>query len=302
MRSASGSAILDVAPELSDPALLAAARDALAAALSGAVAPEPSDRRAAPARAFHAEGAERLLEEFASDGTDGLTDDEARARRHRDGPNRLPSDEGPSRLALFAEQFNSLPVAMLGVSSLFSLSTGGVADAVATLSVVGLNAVFGYVTEGQAEAAIHKLMDASGTTVTVRRGGRDLAVKSGDVVPGDVLIARPGTQVAADARLIACEGLMADESVLTGEAEPVRKDADARTEPDVPIGARPTMLHAGTLVTEGRGRALVVATGARTASAEIALLSGATERPRAPVEVELDALSGTLAKLSLAAC
>jgi len=302
LRPASGSAVLRVAPEMAESELVALARRAVARALSDR--PEPEARQAGhgPRTSWHAEPADRLVARLESDAEAGLSAAEAAERRARHGDNRLPGERGTPQVVLLARQFASLPVAMLGVSSVFSISTGGVADAVATLAVVGVNAVFGYITEGQAEAAISSLMDMSGESVAVLRGGQVVTVTSAAVVPGDILLARPGTQVAADARLIAADGLLVDESVLTGESDPVAKDPAAETAADAPIGARPTMLHAGTLVSEGEGRALVVATGAQTAAAEIALLSGGTERPRAPVEEELDALSGTLAKLSLAAC
>ncbi|MFP4571191.1 cation-translocating P-type ATPase [Rhodosalinus sp.] len=302
VRATSGNTILHVAPQIDDTVLLSLARQALARALQGGAAPAPTAPTPSAAARWHAEPSDSVLARFGSDAAAGLSSDEAARRLARHGPNRLPGDDPPSPLLRVAEQLSSLPVAMLAVSSVFSLSTGGVADAVATLTVVGVNAVFGYITEGQAEAAIASLMDISGAEVAVLRDGREATVRSGDLVPGDILLVRPGSQVAADARLISADGLLVDESVLTGESEPVAKDAGAETDRDAVIGARPTMLHAGTLVTEGAGRALVVATGARTAAAEIALLSGGTQRPRAPVEVELDRLSGTLAKLSLAAC
>ena len=302
MRIASGSAILHVSAGRPDEAVIAAVRAALRQARGAAPAPSSPRSGAAGAPAWHARSAAQVARELGTCAETGLDGGEAARRLARHGENRLPQDRPPSQLALLGRQFASLPVAMLGVSSAFSLSTGGVADAAATLAVVGLNAVFGYVTEGQAEAAINSLMDVSGETVEVVRGGAAMRVRSAEIVPGDVLIARAGIHVAADARLVEAAGLLVDESVLTGESEPVRKEAGARPAADAPISGRPTMLHSGSFVTEGAGRAVVVATGTRTAAAEIALLSGGTQRPQAPVEAELDALGARLARLSLVAC
>ncbi|MYM55194.1 cation-translocating P-type ATPase [Thalassovita mangrovi] len=254
------------------------------------------------ATAWHSLPAETVAQRLGADPQTGLGAAEARARLARDGANMLPQHRRPSQFSILAEQFQSLPVAMLAGSAAVSMVTGGVADAAATLVVVAINGVFGYVTEGQAEATMHALIDSSSDKVTVLRDGRETDLRAADIVRGDIVLARPGTVVAADARVLSAERLKVDESALTGETEPVRKLPDLVVGEDTPIGDRPTMLHAGTLITEGRGRALVVETGADTAAARIALLSQTASRPRAPVETELDALGAQLAKLSLAAC
>ena len=301
-RAPSGSLIVHVDPGLAPEAVIAAIQAAY-------VGPDPKEEPARPAASppaattpWHSLGPETVLGRVEADATRGLTAAQARARRARDGANVLPADAPRAQLALFAEQFESLPVAMLAGSAVVSLATGGVADAVATLSVVMVNAVFGYVTEGQAEASIHSLMDSSTESVTVLRDGQELRLRAAEVVRGDIYIARPGTVIAGDARVIQAEGLRVDESALTGETEPVAKQAVAELPCDAPIGERPTMLHSGTLVAEGQGRAVVVETGTGTAAARIALLSQSAARPRAPVETELDALGRRLVKLSLAAC
>ncbi|MGC9367998.1 MAG: cation-translocating P-type ATPase [Paracoccaceae bacterium] len=303
VRAGTGSVILH-APRGPDMAeVLAALRHALARARAGGAQPVPR-ARAAPCEgpAWHALPPDTIARRLEADPAGGLSEGEARARLARHGFNVLPQAERRSEFSLFAEQFESLPVAMLGVSAAVSLATGGVADAVATLSVVLANAVFGYVTEGQAEARIHQLMDSSAEKVTVLRGGREQVIRAAELVPGDIYIARPGVQIAADARVIAAERLRLDESALTGETLPVEKLPGAAVEEGAPIGARPTMLHAGTLVAEGRGRGLVTATGRDTVAAQIALLSQTASRPRAPVEKELDRLGGLLVKVSLGAC
>lgn len=302
-RAGTGSVILHLVEALDDTALLHLIRQALTRAESAPapgqakqVAPEPDSE------AWHARSTDETARLLQTDPKTGLPSDTAAERLRTYGANVLPQDKGESRLELFLKQFQSLPVAMLGGSAAVSLATGGVADAVATLAVVGINAVFGYATEGQAEVAIHKLMDQSFQIVPVLRDGREVRIPASEIVPGDVLVVRPGIPISADARLIRSEKLRADESALTGETFPVEKDAQAEVEQGAPIGGRPTMLHAGTLVAEGRGLALVTETGSRTAAARIALLSQTATRPRAPVEQELDQLGDRLAVVSLAAC
>ncbi|MHC0053059.1 cation-translocating P-type ATPase [Actibacterium sp. D379-3] len=305
----SGSVIVHTDRSQGTGAVIAALRDLLAAPPKAPAADATVRARApqivvAPADAmpWHSLSRTRVVQELETDPEQGLSAQAAAERLRRDGRNLLPQDKPRSRLSLFTEQFESLPVAMLAGSAAVSLATGGIADAAATLSVVLVNAVFGFVTEGQAEASIHSLMDRSTEPVAVLRGGREVTLPAADVVRGDIYLARPGTQVAADARVIAADRLKLDESALTGETLPVSKFPDAEVAADAPIGSRPTMLHAGTLVAEGRGRAIVVATGRNTAAAQIALLSQTASRPQAPVEAELDRLGSALVKVSLAAC
>lgn len=304
VRHNSGSIILHARPDLPIDEVFAAVRDALSRKAEDAplaTAPRPAAELADTAH-WHSLTPGEIARQLETDAARGLSATAAAQRLKRDGPNLLPEGETRSQVSLFAEQFESLPVAMLAGSAVVSLATGGIADALATLSVVLVNAVFGYVTEGQAEAAIHSLMDNSGESVVVLRDGAEVTVRAAEVVRGDIYVARPGTQIAADARIIAADRLKVDESALTGETLPVGKHADATVERNAPVGARPTMIHAGTLVAEGHGQAIVVATGRETSAARIALLSQTASRPQAPVEAELDRLGTMLVKVSLAAC
>lgn len=304
LRESTGSLVIHAAPDLRSETLIDLVRTAYVRPFASqpgrpqhVAKPEP-----AVTAPWHSLPVETVSQRLGTDPRSGLSSEEARSRLARDGPNVLPQHKRPSRFKIFTEQFETLPVGMLAGSAVVSLATGGIADAVATLSVVMINGVFGYVTEGQAEASIHALIDSSVDKVTVLRDGREMVLRASDVVRGDIMLALPGTVVAADARVILAERLKVDESALTGETEPVGKRPGLAVSEDAPIGNRPTMLHAGTLVTEGRGRAAVVETAANTAAARIAMLSQTASRPRAPVEVELDALGAQLAELSLAAC
>lgn len=301
VRAATGSVILRLDAPLGEHEIVATVRRTLMAAGDGAPVQETHAATAAGPR-WHSLTVGDTLARTGTDGTAGLTEDEARARLQRLGANRLPASSQRSQAAMLAAQFQSLPVAMLLGSATVSVATGGVADAAATIAVVLLNATLGYVTEGQAEASIARLMDSSDETVTVVRGGvaRDIAAHG--LVPGDLMVMRAGRIVPADARLVAARRLRVDESALTGETLPVAKRPEADVPDHVPLGERPTLLHSGTLVAEGEGRAVVVATGGATVAARIARISDAAQRPRAPVEAELDRMGSTLAKLALGAC
>lgn len=258
----------------------------------------------AAAKTWHDRSADDILAELASDAALGLSSGSARDRLRAEGPNLLPHVASRSRVAALLDQFRSLPMMMLAGSAVVSVATGGAADALATLVVVAANGVLGYVTEGEAERVISALTadDAQKAQARVIRDGVDIEIPAAELVSGDLYLVSAGRPIAADARLIHADRLMLDESVLTGETLPVQKRADIRLPAEAPISERPTMLHAGTVVAEGRGQAVVVATGANTVSARIAALGNRAERPRAPVEMELDRLGARLAHLSLGAC
>lgn len=301
-RAWSGSVILHITGALSDADLEHAVLRGLKRPPDLAVQHPATPVAADGERAWHSLSVDATSRLLDTNPDAGLSMAEAAARLARHGENRLQSAARRSPLSLFAEQFESLPVVMLMGSAAVSAATGGLADAAATMSVVLINATFGFVTEGQAEASISKLMDSSDEIVTVIREGRQMTLRASDIVPGDIVHVQPGRVIPADARVLAAHRLKVDESALTGETIPVAKARDADVAQDAPIGARPTVLHAGTLVSEGEGRGAVVATGARTASARIALLSESAARPRAPIEAELDRLGELLVKLSLTAC
>jgi Ca2+-transporting ATPase len=133
----------------------------------------------------------------------------------------------------------------------------------------------------------------------VRRDGVERLLPRADLVPGDVMLLRPGHAVPADGRLIAVGGLQTNESALTGEALPVTKSLEPVTERDAPIGDRTDMVYAGTTVAEGTGEAIVTATGAKTELGRIRALVAEAQAPRTPLERQLDDTGRQLALASL---
>jgi Ca2+-transporting ATPase len=266
-----------------------------------------------PAQPWHLLEAHDLLEQLDSHSALGLIRSEALARLKKFGPNVLPESVPRSNFSIFIDQFKSLPVALLGVAAGISVATAGIADAVVIATVVLINAVIGYVTESQAEKTIHSLKTLVRPQALVVRDGAAEEIKAEEVVPGDVLVLRPGTYVTADARLIEAHHLTVDESALTGESLPVSKTTERipfseplpnagelRTE--VALADRTNMVYMGTLVTGGQGLALVVATGRFTEIGQIQLLVGESQTPETPMERQLNTMGTQLVLISGAVC
>ena len=153
-------------------------------------------------------------------------------------------------------------------------------------AIVVLNAVLGYVQQARAERAVDALQRMSSPTATVVRDGEQLRVPAGELVPGDLLILAEGDTVAADARLLSAATLKVSEASLTGESEPVLKDARTLAEPAA-LGGRINMVFNGTAVTQGVGRAIVTATGMATQLGQIAGLLHATREDPTPLQREI---------------
>jgi Ca2+-transporting ATPase len=135
---------------------------------------------------------------------------------------------------------------------------------------------------------------------TVVRGARERRVPAREVVPGDVIVLATGDKVPADARLIEAVNLQSVEAALTGESAPVEKHIRMLEDEELPIGDRKNMTYAGTIITYGRGRAIVVATGMGTEFGRIARMLETVETGKTPLQQNLDRVGKTLARAALA--
>ena len=251
---------------------------------------------------WHRLPANKALALLESSPAIGLRPSDAAERLERFGPNRLPGVFSRSGLEILAEQFNNLPVALLGVSAALALVTGGVLEAIAIGCVIGLNAAIGYATENEAERTINALTDDERPPATVIRSGRRRQIPAEEVVPGDVVELTPGTVVAADARLIQADRLSIDESALTGESLPALKSVASLKKKILPLADRSNFVFMGTTVAGGSGRALVVATGAHTQLGLVSAMVGQARAPTTPLQRQLEGLGRKLVALSLGIC
>ena len=252
--------------------------------------------------AWHVLSVSIVFERLSTSAAHGLTSEVAQARLADVGANRLPVPRPKSTLAILAEHVTSLPVLLLGGAAALSIASGAALEAAAILAVVAANTTVGYVTERRVERILTSLQHATVPRALVRRDGQEQIVSAAALVPGDVLALRAGHEVPADARVVETEGLAVDESSLTGESVPVTKSAASLSDAVMALGDLVNMVHAGTVVAEGRGLAVVTTTGRHTELGRMRALVADTPTPPTPLERELDTTGRRLVALSLGAC
>jgi Ca2+-transporting ATPase len=234
-------------------------------------------------REWHALQGEEALVAIGSDGAAGLSPDEVEQRLARFGPNALPEQRRRSLLAVVLRQFQSPLIYLLLIAAGIAFALGHQSDTAVIVVVVIANALIGAVQEGRAERSLEALRRLASLRARLLRGGREEVVEARAIVPGDVLLLAAGDAVAADARLLDGAALEVAEAALTGESLPVPKDL-LPLAPDTPLADRRNMVYAGTHVTAGRARAVVIATGLATEIGRIATLAEAAVEPQTPLE------------------
>lgn len=234
-----------------------------------------------PETPWHALDGQACLQRLTAD-RHGLAGTEAAQRLQRHGPNALPAPERVPGWRRFLRHFNDPLILFLLAAALIALFVGHAVDAAVIVVVVTVNAVVGYVQEGNAEQALAALHTMLAPSARVLRDGARVQVDVATLVPGDVLMLEAGDRIPADARVLRARGLRVDESVLTGESVPAEKHADAVAE-GADLGSRTSMLYSGTLVAAGQATALVVATGPATEIGRIGTLLGQVETLTTPL-------------------
>lgn len=199
----------------------------------------------------------------------GLEPAEAKERLATDGPNQLSAaHRGPVAEAVISQLRNPLLWLLLFASVVGALA-GELANAGMVLVVLLSGSLISVFQEGRAGRALEELRQRVALRARVLRGGREEDVLATEVVRGDILVLGAGTMVAADAVLLTTRDLYMGEAALTGEPFPVEKRSDL-VDASAGVSARTNVVHMGTSVRSGMGRALVVETGAATAFGQVA--------------------------------
>ena len=241
----------------------------------------------------------------------GLSEAEAAGRLAQHGPNKLAEGKKTPAWRRLLEQLADPMIIILlcaaAVSAVTAVISGeSFADVIIILAVVCINAVLGVYQESKAEKAIEALQQMTAATSKVLRGGKQLTLKSEQLVPGDVVVLEAGDAVPADARVLESASLKVEEAALTGESVPVEKHTGALAlQPgakDVPLGDRRNMVYMGSTVVYGRGQAVVTQTGMHTEMGKIATALENAQDGQTPLQKKLAQLSRVLTWLVLGIC
>lgn len=256
---------------------------------------------------------EELLSEFSSDSTKGLTLNAVEKNREKFGSNSLTKKKSDSLLKRIWDASTEPMLLMLIAAGLIALAvnifrkvTGGEADFLECIGVfvaIALSVVISVIMEGRSAKAFEALSKInSNMTVKVVRNGKTVSVSSEDIVVGDVLIVSAGDKLPADGRLLSAVDLSVNESALTGESYPVKKDADAVIDDEkLPLAERVNMLYSGTFVTEGQGKILITAVGDKTEFGKIAGELNGQSKSNTPLQEKLARLGKTITVMGVIA-
>jgi len=215
-------------------------------------------------------------------GQEGLAIDEAEERLGRHGPNVLPPPRRAGPLLRFLKQFDNVLIYALIAAAAISAGLGEIVDASVILGVVVINAAIGFVQESRAENALSAIEGLLAPEAQVLRRGQIDVVPARALVPGDIVVLRSGDKVPADMRLIEALDLHLEEAALTGESASIEKSREPVPVAH-PLPERRSMVYAGTLVAQGIGRGVVVATGPHMEIGRIGAALAGIERLETPL-------------------
>jgi Ca2+-transporting ATPase len=232
-------------------------------------------------------------EKMVKNNYEGLSQREAENRLKKVGTNSLMSNKKISPQKILVAQFKDILVLILIGSTILSLIMGEYIEAIAIIAIVLVNSLIGFFQEYRTEKTLDALKNLAAPTSRVLRDGRVTVITASEIVPDDVILLEAGDRVPADAKLIEVHNLQVDESLLTGESLPVEKDLEIN-------GADRVFM--GTLVTKGRAKACVFATGMNTDMGKIAGMLRDIEDEQTPLQKRLDQLGKYIAIGCLLIC
>jgi magnesium-transporting ATPase (P-type) len=212
---------------------------------------------------WHTQSVDAVLKKWSTSES-GLSAAAAAERLQTHGPNELRERRGRGSLRMLREQLTETMVLILIVAGVISAFLGKGTETAAILAIVALFALLGFIQEYRAERAMAALQQLAVPAVRVRRNGAVSEIPARDLVPGDIVLLEAGNAVPADLRLVEVAQLKIQEAALTGESEPIEKNAEAIPDAQLSLGDRRNMAYLGTAAAYGRGRGVVVATGTLT--------------------------------------
>ena len=250
---------------------------------------------------------QEVEQELKTNCQNGLSSNQVQENMKKYGLNELQEKKKDSLLKKFLEQFKDFSIIVLIIAAIVSGVVGvaqgeGFTDTIIILIVVILNAVIGVAQESKAEKSLEALKKLSSHASKVIRNGKEQVIPARELVPGDLVVIETGDYIAADLRIIEAVNLKSQEASLTGESVPVEKITEKIDGNEIGIGDRKNMLFSSSLITYGRGKAIVVNTGMNTEVGKIAGMLDNAEKQETPLQQKLNDLGKTLGIACLAIC
>ncbi|MCL1878270.1 MAG: HAD-IC family P-type ATPase, partial [Defluviitaleaceae bacterium] len=257
------------------------------------------------------ENVQDVIKTLDTDTKLGLSQSEVGARRVKYGLNEFEEEKKETTFQKILHHLSEIPTMILIVASIIATiaavmnmneGTGTASDwakVVVILAIVVINVVLGLYQESKAEKALDALKKMNAFKTTVIRDGSKQIVEANQLVPGDIVELNAGDVITADSRLIEASSLQVEEAALTGESQPVEKDATVQIEETVPLGDRFNMVYSGCLVTGGRATAVVVATAMETEMGKIAKMLNTTKKMLTPLQLRLQQLAKRISIIAL---
>uniref|UniRef100_UPI003593E3E7 cation-translocating P-type ATPase n=1 Tax=Chamaesiphon sp. TaxID=2814140 RepID=UPI003593E3E7 len=242
---------------------------------------------------WHQQAADDAATYLSTDLAAGLSTAEVPKRQERYGFNELKGKAGTSPIVRFLMEFNQPLIYILLIAGVVTLLLQDWVDAGVILGVMLINATIGFVQESKAENAIAALAKSVTTEATIVRDGQKMRLNSRELVPGDLVLLASGDKVPADLRLVTVRDLQVSESALTGESVPVQK-AIAPLAVETVLADRLNMAYAGSLVTVGQAKGIVVAIANQTETGRISQLMEQSTALETPLTRKIEQFSKSL--------
>ncbi|MCX7714244.1 MAG: cation-translocating P-type ATPase [Clostridia bacterium] len=251
---------------------------------------------------YHNQEIQEVLNALKVNPSKGLSNREVEERREKYGKNALEEGKKKSLFMLILDQINDPLIYILIIAAGISGFMGELSDTVIIALVIILNAIIGVSQEVKAEKSMEALKKLSTPKAYVIRDGQTVEINSEEIVPGDLVVLDAGRFIPCDLRLTESVNLQVEESALTGESVPVHKNAKlVLKEENIPLGDKKNMAFSSTLVTNGRGMGVAVATGMNTEIGHIAsMLSEADQKT--PLQRKLAEIGKVLGTIALVVC
>lgn len=249
---------------------------------------------------WHIITAEETLKQTGSS-MQGLNDNAVQQKLEEFGRNELQTKKKVHPVLLFFRQFFEVMILVLVVAAVISAFIGEVSDTIVIIVIIILNAVVGFIQEYRAEKAMDALRKMAAPISTLVRNGHTIQLPSAELLPGDIVLLEAGNMVPADIRLLESHSLKINEASLTGESNAIDKTTDPLKDASLPLGDRSNMAFNGTLVTNGRGKGVVIATAMQTELGKIAGML-ADAKSSTPLQKRMEDFSRKLTFIILGLC